>query len=151
MFKAFISIPALFLSVGALAASPDFSVLAQKQSLEAPGHGPDNKMHECAKNAWQATNPSEDQNHQACDFMHAAKAVMDEHKDAIHDGMHNLFAAWSQHPISKDAVKSAEMALHDHIVPVKEAIEDAQINTLNLLSNEQRSTFDHTFFECLHN
>lgn len=155
MFKSIISISVLGLSMGSWANTPDFSVFSQKTTLECPRHGhgqdPRNKVHECMKNSWVAAAPSDEQNKQARDFMIEARTAIESHKEAIHSGIQNIFAAWSKYPISKEEVVAAEAAVQPEFAAVKDAVQDARIGVLNLLTQDQRTTFDQTFTACIKN
>jgi hypothetical protein len=147
MTQHFVVVSAFLFSMAGFAGTPGFSVLDQGQD---PGqeHG-GGKIGRCMHEGWDATSPTDDQNTQAAAFVQAAKAVVDEHKDGIHQGMHDLMAAWKQHPVSRDSVIAAETELHGHFVPVQEAVRDAQIDILNLLSDDQRTEFDSAFMDCM--
>jgi Spy/CpxP family protein refolding chaperone len=107
------------------------------------------KMHRCLKKSWKAANPTDQQGDTAKRYMDEAKAVMDQHKDAIHSAMEAMKTAWSKHPIVQAEVVAAEDSLREHGMPVRVAFRDAGINTLNLLSSEQRTAFDNTFKDCI--
>jgi hypothetical protein len=133
----------LLISPTAFAADMDFTAF---NDAHHPGM---RKMHRCLKKSWKATNPSDQQSDGAKRFMDEAKAVKDQHKDAIHSAMEAMKTAWSKHPIVQAEVVAAEDSLREHGMPVRAAFRDAGINTLNLLSAEQRTTFDHTFKDCI--
>ena len=126
--------------------SPDFSSLEDShQQMMAP----QKKMHRCIKRGWRAARPSEEQKAQAETLMADAKAVLAEHKDAIVSGVQAMKDAWKKHPVSRDEVVAAENALKEQIMPVKEAFRDAGIEVLNLLSGEQRTSFDAAYTGCI--
>ena len=150
MLKMISVLAAFAISSAAFAAAPDFSVLddgAGHGGHQGGHHG--GGMHKCMKGAWSAANPSEDQNQKAKGFMNEAKAVFDQHKDGIKQAMHGVMTAWKQYPISKDDVVAAEGVMHDQFSPVGEAMQDAKINTLNVLSADQRAAFDTSFAQCM--
>jgi uncharacterized protein with FMN-binding domain len=107
------------------------------------------KGHECGQKAWTATNPSDAQNAQARENFQRAKAVYEEHKEGIHQAMQAMHAAWVKHPIVKDEVKEAGMQMHHHMMPVKVAVTTARIDTINLLSLDQREIFNRTMMDCM--
>lgn len=132
------------LSVNALAASPDFSQLANEDG----GHG--SKLDQCIHRAWDSAGTSDSQNAQAHEFVLAAKAVFEQNKDGIHSGMRTLFAAWSKAPIVREEVMAGEGALHTALSPVMSAVRDARINVINLLTPTQRDRFDTVLKRCMH-
>lgn len=142
--KKLILLSVLFVSSSAFAASPDFSVLKYLDG----GHGGD-KGSECGHKAWTATNPSEAQNAQARENFARAKAVCEEHKEGMHQAMQAMHAAWIKHPIVRDEVKSAGMQLHEHMMPIQIAVTDARIDTINLLTSDQRNVFNRTMMDCM--
>ena len=132
----------LSVSVSAFAASPNYSALSQSNmNME--------KFHKCICDSWKSTGPTDAQNADAKPFIQIAKDSWAEHKDGILKGKQDLVATWSAYPISVTNVETAEMALHDHIVPVHVAMRDSTISILNLLTAEQRQTFDTSFFDCI--
>lgn len=118
---------------------------------EHGGHqGRQEKMHKCLHDGMKAAELTEDQHHQIHQNMMAAKQVKMDHKDAIHEGMRVMMEAWKQHPIVKADVVAAEENLKAHKMPVKAAMRDAMIDSLNLLSADQRQKFDAAVMACIH-
>jgi hypothetical protein len=134
---------ALLLSPSAFAQSIDFS------AFDKADHPDMRKMHQCLKKSWNAATPSDQQKEEAKRFMDEAKAEKDLHEDAIEAAMEAMKTAWGKYPIVQAEVVAAEDALREQATPVKAAFRDAGINTLNLLSAEQRETFDSTFKSCI--
>jgi Spy/CpxP family protein refolding chaperone len=144
MSKWIVTTCAFLSSVAAFAATPNFSVL--NYDGQDPGQGPG----KCIQAAWASTNPTDDQNNQAKSFMDAAHAVFQQHGDSLKQDFQALKTAWAAYPIVKADVVTAETALQNDLPAVKEAMEDATINTLNLLSADQRKTFDAAAKDCFH-
>src|SRR5437773_11851900 len=144
MMKRILAVGTLLLSGAAFAAMPSFKNFDAGDEPHQPS-----KLGQCMRTAWESTQPTDDQNQQAQAQCAELKTVVDAHKDAIKTDAQALMVAWSHHPVSRDEVVAAEKALHDEIVPVKEAIRDAGINILNLLSQEQRDEFNQTFIGCM--
>jgi len=129
-------------SVSAFAASPNYSVLSQSDmNME--------KFHKCICDSWKSTGATDAQNNDAKAFIEIAKTAWANHKDAIRQGKQDLVRTWSAYPISVTDVEASEMALHDHIVPVHVAMRDSTVSILNLLTADQRKTFDDTFYDCI--
>lgn len=120
----------------------DYSAMANEG-----GH--DNKMHQCVHKGFESAKISEEQHKQIHGYMMNAKNVMKEHKEAIHNGMQSMMTAWKKHPISKDEVVAAEGNLQQHMTPVKVAMRDSMIDSLNVLSADQRKDFDSAFASCM--
>ncbi len=113
-------------------------------------HGKGDKLHACVHAGFKSSEMSDEQHKTVHEAMMGAKAVMESHKDAIRAGMGEMMAAWKKHPVVKDEVAAAEANLTSHFAPVKEAMRDALITGLNVLSDEQRGKFDHAFMHCMH-
>lgn len=143
MKKIALVLGALLITPAAFAQSVDYSALANPK---APGFS---KMHKCLTKAWKAAKPSDQQKDTANGFMDEAKLVLDQHEDALEANMEALKAAWMKHPVVQAEVVAAEDALMAEVVPVKAAFRDAGINTLNLLSAEQREDFNTSFSGCI--
>jgi len=141
MSKLFTLLAGLVLSASAFAGSPDFS------AINDGGHGRD--FEKCAHQAWNSTNPSDDQNTQAKAELEKIKAVYDANKEAIDAGKADAKAAWESYPVDRDQVIATEEALTAAVKPVREAHRDGMITILNLLSAEQRATFDASLKECM--
>ena len=157
MKKTMTTLAAFLLASTAFAGSPDFTAFNLDDATPpapapapAPGHPHGGKLHQCMRQAWKMSSPTQDQNKAAHDFVAAVRAVMTQHKDGLHQGMTALKAAWKKYPIAKDEVVAAEASFHEHMMPVKEAVRDAHIGILNLLTAEQRGTFDAAFTSCMH-
>lgn len=139
-----IALVAIFASISTWAISPTFS------GEEGMGGHRGEKMHKCMHDGMTAAELSEDQHNQIHQIMMAAKQVKKDHQAAIHEGMQAMMAAWGKYPIEKAEVVGAEENLKAHMTPVREAMRDGMIDSLNLLSAEQRQKFDDAFMTCIH-
>lgn len=113
--------------------------------------GLDGQRDQCFKRAWMATDPSEAQSSSAQQNFEPIKKLFEDNKEKIHAAMHGLHTAMKAHPISKADVKAAKANLKNTLDPLTDAAEDAAIDTINLLSAEQRSVFDRVLMRCKHN
>lgn len=157
-------VSALLFSTLAFAAAPDFAALendngavvqpaqpalpSQPAEPEKPHHG-HHGLRICKRAGWEAAQPTAEQTEKAKEIIQSVKSVVQQNREAIHAAKKGVFEAWKKHPISKEEVKAALHALHEAKKPVKEAILDARISILNLLSDQQRTAFDHAFIECV--
>jgi hypothetical protein len=68
---------------------------------------------------------------------------------AVRTAMQALKATLAKHPISKAEVNSAVEGVHRVGDPLKQAVQDAKIDVINLLSADQRKTFDNVMTRCM--
>ncbi len=148
MLRKILVVAAALISLPALAHNPDFLSHGDMGRDFGRHH---QKMRECIKSSWDAARPSEDQETKAKALFTAAKGVLDQSRNDIMKDKEALKSAWKKYPISKDEVTTAEMTLSTEMKPVKDAFRNAGIDALNLLSSEQRKSFDTAFEACIKN
>lgn len=143
MKKITITIAALLVSASAWAMHP----------ITNPGEGElgrEGRMQKCLDEGMTAAELTEEQKSQIHENMMAAMQVKEEHKNAIQEAKQSIVQAWSQHPIVRADVIAAEENMKTHKAPVKAAMRDSMIDSLNLLSGDQRQKFDAAFVVCIH-
>ena len=134
----------LTMASGAFAA-PDFSVLG-----EAPEYmGRVEKMQECIKAGWQAAHPTDEQNQAAGEYLKSAHGVVRQNMKAIKEAARGVWIEFAKHPITKADVDTAEGKLQVPVKLVRTTVRDAIIDSLNLLTNEQRDQYDQAFMACI--
>lgn len=114
------------------------------------GHGQHgNRKAQCGKIAWKHTSPTQAQND-------AAKATLTTAFQTVAAGMPAVKAAFAQvktalekHPISKAEVNTAVEGVKTVGEPLRQTVQDASIDVINLLSAEQRATFNQVMARCL--
>jgi hypothetical protein len=144
MIKALLTAASLILSYNAFAVESETSIFEATNIM----HFDYKLLHKCLKSSWKAASPNEDQKSEAKSLVVGAKDVLAEHKDALKKDKKELMRAWFEYPISTQKVEDAERALRKDIVAVHSAYRDAKINALNLLTSDQKGTFNSTFKSC---
>ena len=131
---------------------------AQEEFRGGPDHGDHhgrrdhhrgNRKMECGKIAWRHTKPTQAQND-------SAKALLKTAFQAVHNGMPAVKAAFGElkkatekHPISKAEVNSAVEGIKRVGEPLRQGVQDAFIDVINLLSPSQRVTFNEVKAACM--
>ncbi len=108
-----------------------------------------NQSHQCAMKAWQAASPTTAQNNAARSNFAPVKQMYAEKKAAIDSAMQELMGDLKAHPISKEEVKASCHSLMRLVAPIQEAAISATIDTINLLTPDQREDFDDAIGECM--
>ncbi len=144
MLKFALIAASLILSSSAFAAESEVSIFSDHDIAQLGFK----KIGNCLKKGWEAASPTEDQSAKAKTFMQTAKATLDGKKEALKKDKQALMDAWSASQVSKEAVEAAEMALHNDMMPVRKAFQEAKISALNLLSPEQKTAFNSSVKSC---
>ena len=108
----------------------------------------DSKHDQCGHEAWQAAKPTAEQTAAAEAYFAPVKKMFQDNKDAIEAAKAAFMAALKNHPIVKADATSTGKALFDLVMPIKSAAFSAVIDSINLLSLDQRHAFDDAFMAC---
>jgi hypothetical protein len=117
-------------------------LLAATTAFAAP------KGMQCGHEAWNAASPTDDQTNAAKAIFAPVKQMYMDNKAAIMTDVAALKAAFATQPIVKSDVETAGKNLFTLVMPIQKAGLDAAIDSINLLSVDQRKAFDAAFKAC---
>lgn len=125
-----------------------FSPLLLSMNLLVASGEPAN-LHQCMRDAWMSTHPTTEQNQAARQILMGAHDAVKDQVPALREAMRGIHSAYAKHPIVKVEVVAAETQLKTIGEPVHAVVRDARIDVINLLSNEQRNSFNQSLKNCL--
>jgi hypothetical protein len=126
------------------AESPDVSLFGIPEGIRFDH----TQLHQCLKQAWKQATPTDIQRGEAKTLVQGARDVLTAHREALQKAKQDLLTAWSKFPIVHQEVMDAENALKNEMMVVHSAFRDAKINALNLLTQDQKNTFNQSFQSC---
>ena len=141
MKKSALLIVGLLFSISASAAIPDYTILADTGMYWK-------NFQQCFVDSWKAASPTDAQIADAKPFNKIGEDAWTQHKDGVIQGKKDLAEAWSAYPLSVANIAKAEMTYHKSVALLHVARRNSNINTLNLLTADQRKVFDKSFDDC---
>lgn len=104
---------------------------------------------DCGRVAWRHTRPTQAQNKIAKETLTVAIAHIQSQVPALHDAMEVISQTTAKHPMSKVDLYYAVEGFNFIAGWMQAVGRDAQVDVINLLSMEQRKTFDRVLIHCL--